>query len=72
MELIEEMLKNTKTIAVIGIKNDETGPAYKVPYYMQKQGYKIYPVNPKHSGAKILNENVYAKITDIPDKIDMV
>jgi predicted CoA-binding protein len=72
MDLIEEILKNTKTIAVIGIKNDETQPAYKVPYYMQKHGYKIYPVNPKYSGTEILNQSVYAKVTDISDKIDLV
>jgi len=72
MELIEEMLKNTKTIAVIGIKNDEISDAYKVPYYMQKQGYKIYPVNPKYPGENLLNESVYSDVTDITDKIDLV
>lgn len=72
MDLTEEMLKNTKTIAVIGLKNDETQPAYKVPYYMQKYGYKIYPVNPKYADKEILNESVYAKVTDIKDKIDLV
>ena len=72
MNLIEEMLKNTKTIAVIGLKDDESGPAYKVPYYMQKQGYKIYPVNPKLAGKKVLGEQASAKVTDIKDKIDLV
>jgi predicted CoA-binding protein len=72
MDLIEEMLKNSKTIAVIGLKDDETGAAYKIPYYMQQQGYKIYPVNPKHAGKKILGETVYASVNDIKEKIDLV
>jgi predicted CoA-binding protein len=72
MNLIKEMLKNSKTIAVIGFKDRGSGPAYSVPYYMQEHGYKIYPVNPKLAGQKILGEQVSAKVNDISDKIDLV
>lgn len=72
MSLIEEILKNTKSIAVIGLKDDESAAAYKVPLYMQKSGFKVYPVNPKLAGKKIIGESAYAKVTDINDDIDLV
>ncbi|MCI0448797.1 MAG: CoA-binding protein [Chlorobi bacterium] len=72
MDLTREILENSKSIAVIGLKNDESVPAYKVPYYMQKHGYKIYPVNPKLEGKKVLGENSYNIVTEIKDKIDVV
>ncbi len=71
-KLIPEMLKNTKTIAVIGFKDNESQPAFKVPLYMHQHGYKIYPVNPGLEGRKVLGVNISAKVTDIKDKIDMV
>ena len=40
--------------------------------YMQKYGYKVFPVNPSAKGQKILGEEVYAKITDIKKNIDIV
>lgn len=46
-ETLEELLRDAKTIAVIGIKDRETEDAYRVPLYMQKAGYRILPVNPK-------------------------
>lgn len=72
MDLVEEMLKNSKDIAVIGIKNNESEPAYRVPFYMQKHGYKIYPVNPKYAGEKIMGEKVIEKVNDIKEKTDLV
>jgi len=72
MNLIREILENSKTIAVIGLKDDESGPAFKVPYYMQNHGYKIYPVNPKLEGKIILGEQSYNSVFDIKDKIDVV
>lgn len=71
-ELIPEMLKNTETIAVIGFKDNESRPAFRVPYYMLKQGYKIYPVNPGLSGKTLLGSVTYERVNDIKDKIDMV
>ena len=40
--------------------------------YMQKYGFKVYPVNPKAKGKKILGEEVFEKITDIKDQVDIV
>lgn len=72
MDLIKEILDNSGTIAVIGIKNDENQHAYKVPYYMSQHGFKIYGVNPKLMGETILDSVVYGNVSDIKDKIDTV
>lgn len=72
MTLIEEMLKNTESIAVIGIKETEWETAYKVPYYMSMHGYRIFPVNPKLEGKVLFNEEVKDKVNHLIDPIDMV
>ena len=72
MKLTEEMLKNTKSIAVIGIKEDEWETAYKVPYYMSVHGYMIFPVNPKLKGKVLFDEEVKDKVNHLIDPIDMV
>jgi predicted CoA-binding protein len=72
---ISELIKNTKTIAVLGIKTEAQGgqPAFYVPKYMQDKGYRIIPVPVYYPEAtEILGETVYRKLTDIPEEIDMV
>lgn len=69
---IASILSQTRTIAIIGATDNWKRPAYFVMKYMQKQGYKIIPVNPRYAGSKILGEICYARLDDIPDKIDMV
>ena len=72
MNQIKEILSKYKTIAMIGVSNDQTKPSTIVMKYMQQYGYKVYPVNPSAKGQKILGEEVYAKITDIGENIDIV
>tara|TARA_B100000674_G_scaffold88689_1_gene61537 strand:+ start:329 stop:763 length:435 start_codon:yes stop_codon:yes gene_type:complete len=72
MNDIKDILSKYKKIAMIGVSNDLTKASTIVMKYMQKYGYKIYPVNPKAKGQKILGERVYEKITDIKDSIDIV
>ena len=72
MNDIKDILSKYKKIAMIGVSNDLTKASTIVMKYMQKYGYKIYPVNPKAKGQKILGEKVYEKITDIKDSIDIV
>lgn len=72
MTLIEEMLQNTKTIAVIGAKKDEWEYAYKVPFYMQQHDYMIFPVNPKLEGTELFGQRVIDKVNRLIDPIDMV
>ena len=72
MSQIKDILSKYKTIAMIGVSNDQTKPSTIVMKYMQKYGYKVFPVNPSAKGQKILGEEVYAKITDIEEKVDIV
>ena len=72
MNDIKEILSKYKKIAMVGVSNDPTKASTIVMKYMQKYGFKVYPVNPKAEGQKILGENVCGKITDIKDKVDIV
>ena len=72
MSDIREILTKFKTIAMVGVSNDPTKASTIVMKYMQEYGYKVYPVNPKAKGKKILGQEVFAKISDIKDQIDIV
>ena len=72
MNNIKEILSKYKKIAMVGVSNDPTKVSTIVMKYMQKYGFKVYPVNPKAEGQKILGEDVCGKITDIKDKVDIV
>jgi predicted CoA-binding protein len=72
---IRDLLWQTKTIAVLGIKTEAQADkaAFYVPKYMQNAGFKIVPVPVYYPDAtEILGERVYRKLTDIPDDVDMV
>jgi predicted CoA-binding protein len=72
MTLIKEMLEKTETIAVIGAKDDETSPAYKVPLYLSLHGYRIFAVNPKLAGKELFGQITAEKVTRLIDPVDMV
>ncbi|MDC3138557.1 CoA-binding protein [Candidatus Pelagibacter sp.] len=72
MSDIKEILSKYNTIAMVGVSNDPTKASTIVMKYMQEYGYKVYPVNPRAKGQKILGREVFAKISDIKDKIDIV
>jgi uncharacterized protein len=67
---IGELLKRTKTIAVVGLSDSPLRPSYGVSAYMQSHGYKIIPVNPSIKGA--LGEKAVASLGEIEGKIDIV
>ena len=67
---IGELLKRTKTIAVVGLSDSPLRPSYGVSAYMQSHGYKIIPVNPSIKGA--LGEKAVASLAEVEEKIDMV
>ena len=72
MSEIKDILSKYKTIAMIGVSMDSSKPSTIVMKYMQKYGYKVIPVNPRAKGEKILGEEVFEKITDIKELIDIV
>ena len=69
-DAIADLLRRSKTIAVVGLSNSPLRPSHGVSAYMQSNGYRIIPVNPKIKGA--LGEKAYASLLDVPDKIDIV
>ena len=78
---IKEILKNSKTIAMIGVSSEKKGedrknlkrkPANVVMKYMQDFGYKVYPINPFAEGEVINGEKVISSLDKITDKIDIV
>ena len=67
---ITELLDTAKTIAVVGLSSKPSRPSYGVARYLQSSGYRIIPVNPNES--EVLGEKCYARLEDIPEKIDIV
>ena len=69
-DLISELLKGSKTIAVVGLSNSPLRPSHGVAAYMQTHHYRIIPVNPQIEEA--LGEKSYPSLLDVPEKIDIV
>jgi len=69
-EHLKEILDSIKTIAVVGISDRESVPAHSVPAYLQKQGYRIYPINPKFN--QVLGEKAYPDLLSLEDPVDVV
>ncbi len=69
-ERIADLLKKSKIIAVVGLTDSPIRPSYGVSSYMQSQGYRIIPVNPRVKDS--LGEKAYASLLEVPEKIDIV
>lgn len=66
------ILKDCRTIAMVGASAKWNRPSYFAMKYLQAKGYRIIPVNPTAAGTEILGETVYASLADIPGQIDLV
>ncbi len=69
-EKLTRIYRDTRTIAVVGASADEAKAAHAIPEYLQRQGYRIRPVNPR-SGT-ILGEPVAARLADVDGPVDVV
>ena len=67
---IETILNECRTIAVVGLSSNPMRPSYDVARYLQRQGYRIIPVNPNES--EVLGEQAYPHLADVPGKFDLV
>ena len=67
---ITELLKRSKTIAVVGLSDSPLRASHGVSAYMQSQGYRIVPVNP--TVENVLGEDSYSSLLDVKEKIDIV
>jgi hypothetical protein len=65
-----DILKNSQTIAVVGLSSRQHRPSYGVAEYLQSVGYRIIPVNPAET--QVLGERSYARLEDIPEHLDIV
>ncbi|MFN3656450.1 MAG: CoA-binding protein [Pseudolabrys sp.] len=69
---IRGILNTVKTIAMVGFSPKENRPSYFAFKYLLERGYRVIPVNPGQAGKEVLGQKVYARLSDIPEPIDMV
>ena len=70
MGLIPDLLRKSRVIAVVGLSSKQFRPSYGVAEYMQREGYRIIPVNPHETD--VLGEKAYARLEDVPEHVDIV
>lgn len=68
---IRTLLNTVNTIALIGASDKPSRPSHEVMAFLQRQGYRVIPVNPRLAGQTLLGETVYPDLTSIPEAIDM-
>ena len=69
-ERLVGIFAETKTIAVVGASADPSKPAHTIPRYLQRQGYRIVPVNPR--GGELLGEPVARSLAEVDGPVDVV
>jgi len=69
-EEISAILKDYRTIAMVGLSNDPSRPSYQVAQYLQQHGYRIIPVNP--GCQEVLGERCYPSLKEIPVPVEVV
>ncbi len=67
---LRRILKDSRTIAIVGLSAEWHRPSNFVAKYLQSHGYRIVPVNPRYP--EVLGEKSYARLEDIPFAVDMV
>jgi predicted CoA-binding protein len=71
-EYLREILLSARTIAVLGASPRPERPSHRVMAYLQSRGYRAIPINPHAAGTKILGEECYAALEEVPERVDMV
>ncbi len=69
-EAIRAILDECRNIAVVGLSSKPSRPSHGVAAYMQRQGYRVIPVNPNETW--VLGEKAYPQLADVPERIDLV
>lgn len=69
-ETIERILKECRTIAVVGLSSSRARPSNVVASYMKRNGYEVIPVNPNET--EVFGDKSYASLADVPAKIELV
>jgi predicted CoA-binding protein len=71
-DYIAGILNSVKTVAVVGASANDVRPSFFVTKYMVDKGFTVFPVNPGQAGKEIAGRVAYARLSDIPEAIDMV
>jgi uncharacterized protein len=69
---IRAILNTVKTIAMVGVSAKDNRPSYFAFKYLLERGYRVIPVNPGLAGQKLLGQEVFGRLADIPEPVDMV
>lgn len=69
---ISGILRDVKTIAMVGASANEVRPSFFAMKYLLAKGYSVFPINPGQAGKAILGRRVFARLGDVPEPIDMV
>jgi len=69
---IRGILSSVKTIAMVGFSPKENRPSYFAFKYLLERGYRVIPVNPGQAGKSVLGQKIYARLSEIPEPVDMV
>lgn len=69
---LRKILRETRTIAMVGLSANWNRPSFFAAKYLLDRGYKVFPVNPAAAGQEILGQKVYASLDELPQKVDMV
>ena len=71
-EDIKALLEQTRTIALVGASDRPDRPSYGVMAFLQRQGYRVIPVNPQITGEHVHGEFVFRELSQIGEPIDLV
>lgn len=66
---IPDILASSKTVAIVGLSTKPDRPSHEVAEYLQRNGYRIIPVNPAYAGTRILDEQCYATLADASEAV---
>ncbi|WIY25554.1 CoA-binding protein [Parasedimentitalea psychrophila] len=69
---LRDILRRTKTVAVVGMSMNPVRPSYYVARYLSLKGYRVIPVNPRHVGERIFGQVVQESLSAIEGRVDMV
>jgi predicted CoA-binding protein len=69
---IRGILNTVRTIAMVGASQKANRPSYFAFKYLLERGYRMIPINPGHAGHELLGQRMYARLTDVPEPVDMV
>jgi uncharacterized protein len=67
---IQRVLHTARTIAIVGLSDNELRASYFVGYYLRRHGYRVVPVNPRQT--EILGQKCYPSLPDVPEQVDIV